>query len=147
MFTKAFLLATLERAIKTFAQALGAILVGTAAGIIGTDWLGAINLAAMAAVLSILTSVASGRTGEPGPSLGTETLTEKVAAIEAHPAARAEYQAGPAAHVPEGTAVQVIPDEPLGIMRHDRPADTSADTKAEAAYHDPYPGDDLDTKH
>lgn len=106
MFTKAFALAAGERAVKTFAQAFVALLVGGAAGIVGTDWLSALNVAGMAAVVSLLTSVASGGVGEAGPSVGPETLSDKVAAAEEPPAG---YVAGPAAPVEPGTPVDVLP--------------------------------------
>ena len=109
MFTTAFLLATLERAVKTFAQAFAALLVADGTDVLSTDWAGMASIAAMAAVASILTSVASGTNGA-GPSVGPETLTEKVAAVEAPAAASEKYVAGPAADMPEGAPVDVVPD-------------------------------------
>lgn len=75
MFTKAFLLATLERAIKTFAQSLAALLVADGTDLLTTNWGDRLSVAGMAAVVSVLTSVASGSFGQSGPSLGNaETL-------------------------------------------------------------------------
>ena len=75
MFTKAFLLATLERAVKTFAQGLAALLVADGTNLLTTNWGDRLSVAGMAAVVSVLTSVASGSFGSSGPSLGNaETL-------------------------------------------------------------------------
>lgn len=73
MFTKAFWLATAERAAKTLAQSLVAVLTATGTGLIDTDWVGIWSTAGMATLLSLLTSMASTSTGT-GPSLGTEEL-------------------------------------------------------------------------
>jgi len=75
MFTKAYAVATLERALKTFAQALVATLTASSTGLLDTDWAGALSLAGMATVLSVLTSVASAGVGGSGPSLADEELT------------------------------------------------------------------------
>lgn len=69
MFTRSFIRAAAERAVKTFAQALAAILVGNGTGLLDSDWVGAFSVAGMAAVISVLTSVGSGTNGN-GPSLG-----------------------------------------------------------------------------
>ena len=56
---KEFWVSALDRAIRTFAQALvGAIGTG-AVGILDIDWLAALSIAAMAALLSVLTSIAT----------------------------------------------------------------------------------------
>lgn len=64
MQTKQFWFDTAERAIKTFAQSLLAVLV-VGVPIWEIDWLGALGIAATATVMSVLTSVASGATGDP----------------------------------------------------------------------------------
>lgn len=70
MWTRAFLLASLERAIKTFAQVLAALLVADGTDIVSTLWSDRLSVAGMAAVVSVLTSVASsGLSSGPGPSL------------------------------------------------------------------------------
>lgn len=77
MFNAAFLKAVLERAIKTFAQALAALLVGNGTGILDTDWTSSLSVAGMAAVVSILTSVASDALTGDGPSLtNAEVVSE-----------------------------------------------------------------------
>lgn len=77
MFTRAFVKALLERAVKTFAQALAAYL--TAAGVsdvVDVDWKVALGVAALSTLYSVLTSVGSGAVNEDSsPSLTTETLT------------------------------------------------------------------------
>jgi len=76
MFTKAYARSTLERALKTFAQALLATLTASGTGLLDSDWVGALSLAGMATVLSVLTSVGSAGIGGDGPSLAGETLEE-----------------------------------------------------------------------
>ena len=80
--TRVFWLATAERAVKTFAQALlAALTVAQTAGNLGVDvlnvnWATAVSLAVGAAALSVLTSVASGPVGETNtPSLVDTTDT------------------------------------------------------------------------
>lgn len=65
MWTRTFWLDTAERAVKTLAQALIAVLaVGTP--IYEIAWAEALGIAATAAVISMLTSVASVGVGESG---------------------------------------------------------------------------------
>lgn len=64
-----FAVATAERAIKTFAQAAVAMLTGGAMGIVDVDWLNVLSVSALAAVVSVLTSIASAPAGGDGPSL------------------------------------------------------------------------------
>jgi len=73
MFTRAFLYALLERAVKTFAQTAAAMLVAADSGLLDADWITVVSVAGMAAVVSVLTSVGSGAaTGTP--SLASEVL-------------------------------------------------------------------------
>ncbi|MGN6299700.1 MAG: holin [Angustibacter sp.] len=74
-FSRAFLAAAGERALKTFAQTLAALLAAGGAGVLDVDWLGGLSVAASAAVVSLLSSVASGGVGAPGPSLTSEGLS------------------------------------------------------------------------
>ena len=79
---KLFWVAAGERAVKTFAQALVAVF---AAGvtILDVDWQQTLAIAATAAVVSVLTSIASVRLGEfEGPSLAGEAVVEPVFEIE-----------------------------------------------------------------
>ena len=66
---KAWAIAALIRALKTWAQA-GVAFIGTAAvGILGFDWIGFLSITGMAFILSWLTSVAG------LPEAGGEDLT------------------------------------------------------------------------
>lgn len=56
--TNAWIKAALIRALKTFAQAMVAQIGAGSIGIVQFDWLGALSVSAMAAVLSIFTSIA-----------------------------------------------------------------------------------------
>lgn len=79
---KLFWVAAGERAVKTFAQALVAVF---AAGvtILDVDWQQTLAIAATAAVVSLLTSIASVRLGEfEGPSLAGEAVVEPVFEVE-----------------------------------------------------------------
>lgn len=73
MFTQDFWKRTAERAIKTFAQAL--VATGIVVGATGHEWQAAVVAAAIAAVLSVATSVAGIGVGDPGtPSLVDPTI-------------------------------------------------------------------------
>lgn len=65
--------AAAERSIKTFAQTLVALAGTNAVDAISVDIADAFLAAAVAAGLSIATSVASVTKGNPGPSLTTES--------------------------------------------------------------------------
>jgi hypothetical protein len=70
IWSKSFWKATGERAVKTFAQTgVSVLLVGNVSGVLDADWLGVGSAAALAAIISLLTSIGSnGATGD-GPSL------------------------------------------------------------------------------
>lgn len=63
MFTKQFLLDLLERALKTFAQSLGAcittVVAGETLGLGDVNWGAALSIAGLATLYSVLTSIAS----------------------------------------------------------------------------------------
>ena len=70
MFTAYFWKSALERALKSFAQALLAVLGAGQAGVLDVAWAPALSTAVMAGLLSALTSVASARVGaRDDPSL------------------------------------------------------------------------------
>ena len=70
MFGQYFWRSTGERAVKTFAQALAAVLVTSGATLLSAGWKVALATAGMAALVSVLTSVASLRVGPPdSPSM------------------------------------------------------------------------------
>lgn len=79
MFTVAFWKAAAERALKTVAQALIAVLAVGQTTILTVDWQQALAVAGTAGLLSILSSVASGSLGNYGPSLANETVAPPVA--------------------------------------------------------------------
>lgn len=59
-----------ERALKTFAQALIAVLGAGAVDLMSVGWKQDLSVAGGAALLSLLTSIGSAKVGEPGsPSL------------------------------------------------------------------------------
>ena len=107
MFSSGFWVDALERAIMTFAQALLATLGVNAVGIHEVEWLSALSVAALAAVLSLLKSlVATSVDSETGASLGTAIPKQVVAATEEQHTVGA-YESGPAAPYDEGTPVDV----------------------------------------
>lgn len=67
MFTRDFWIASVERALKTFAQVLVAILGADGFDLIQADWVGTLSTVGSAVLLSFLTSIASSKT-DPAPS-------------------------------------------------------------------------------
>lgn len=65
MFGSYFWKATAERAVKSFAQSLLAILSASSLGLLQVDWLTCLSTAGMATLLSLLSSIASTRVGAP----------------------------------------------------------------------------------
>lgn len=73
--TTAFWLAAGERALKTFAQSLLVLVLAEPVGIVDLDWGQSLSLATMAALASLLTSVANAAPG-PGTDLQARNLPE-----------------------------------------------------------------------
>ncbi|MDG4857369.1 holin [Streptomyces sp. T-3] len=67
--TTSFWTATAERAVRTFAQTLIAALGLDAADVLALPWGRGLALAGIAAVLSVVTSIATGGTGGRGPGV------------------------------------------------------------------------------
>lgn len=59
MWTWRFWRDAIERAVRTTAQAVCALLIGGGTGLFTTDWKTILSAAGMAAILSVLTSLAS----------------------------------------------------------------------------------------
>ncbi|MBV1854918.1 holin [Catellatospora tritici] len=116
LLNKQFWIGTMERAIKTFVQALiAAFGVGSVSGAVGADvtaieWRGALSLAVSAALLSVLMSIGSGPIGAPNspslvaaaaPVLGAAPAAVAVAtATAAEPAPVAPEQAASGVKTP-----------------------------------------------
>lgn len=58
MFTRDFWVGAAERALKTVAQSIAAVLGVGAVGILSVDWVQTLSVAATAGLLSVLTSIA-----------------------------------------------------------------------------------------
>ncbi|WP_079125770.1 holin [Streptomyces sp. ERV7] len=98
MFTKAFWKATAERAIRTFAQSLAAVLTAGATNLFDVDWKAALATAGLATLASVLMAIGSSGLGRPGPGL-TETTA---------PDAPAKPAAATAAPGTEGAAKPAV---------------------------------------
>lgn len=76
MMTWKFWRDALERAVKTFAQSFVALMGAGGFGIIDAPWVSSLNVAALAAVLSVFTSIAGINIGPDGtPSVVTPAAT------------------------------------------------------------------------
>jgi hypothetical protein len=69
MWTRTFWLAVGERALKTFCQTLAVTLGAGAFDVLNVPWQAALSMSAGAAVVSVLTSIASAGVTGGGPSL------------------------------------------------------------------------------
>lgn len=77
LWSGAFWKATAERAVKTFAQSLAALLLADGTGLLDSQWVPRLSVAGMAALVSVLTSVGSDAATGDGPSLtNSETVVE-----------------------------------------------------------------------
>ena len=75
MFTASFWKSAAERAIKTVAQALVAVIAATSFDWFTADWRAIAGTALTAGVLSLLTSIASAGMGDKGtPSVVSESI-------------------------------------------------------------------------
>ncbi|MDR0848069.1 MAG: holin [Propionibacteriaceae bacterium] len=75
MWTKQFWKALAERAIKTACEAAVALLTANATGLLDIDWISLLSVVAMATLVSVLTTIASGTVTGGAPSLnGAEEL-------------------------------------------------------------------------
>lgn len=93
--TGAFWGDTAVRAVKTFAQSAIAVITAQATGLLNIDWLNMLSIAGLAALLSVLTSVASGDTvggaaaiqPPPGPQPSAADYAVDTSAIDSTDAA------------------------------------------------------------
>ena len=76
IFSRAFLIATVERAIRSFAASLASLLTAAGTGVLDTNWSEKFSVAGMAAVVTILFAIGGGTFGKgDGPSfVGEEKL-------------------------------------------------------------------------
>lgn len=75
IFTRAFALAIVERAVKTFCQALAAMLVANGTGLLDTDWIGVLSVVGMTTLASVLTNIGTGLATDGTPAVcNTEIL-------------------------------------------------------------------------
>ena len=82
LFSRAFLIATLERAIRSFAASLASLLTASGTGLLETNWGEKFSVAGMAAVVTVLFAVGGGTVGKgDGPSfIGQEKLSHEAKA-------------------------------------------------------------------
>lgn len=114
MFTLAFWKASLERIVASFVGALLAGLGGNVFDVTALDWGQLLKISAGAALVSLLKAILAATATGGGPSFNNaETLTPDVAAKAAAPD-EPGLVAGPAADVPEGEPVDVVPEGSLG---------------------------------
>ncbi|MEU8957837.1 holin [Streptomyces sp. NPDC048518] len=85
MWTTAFWKATAERAVRTFAQALAAVLVAGATSLLDVAWGAAFGTAGLAALLAVLTAIGVSGAGAHGPGI-TERPNPKTPAGAGEPA-------------------------------------------------------------
>lgn len=86
MLTKQFWIDTAERAVRTFAQALLALLGAGAVNILTVDWVQALSVSGGAALVSILMSIIASGVGLKGsPSLLPEAASKNFSDVSAAP--------------------------------------------------------------
>ena len=69
MFNQTFLKDTAERAVKTFAQSMVAVMTAGATGVLDVDWVNALSVSLLATIVSVLTSIGSGTVGDQSASV------------------------------------------------------------------------------
>jgi hypothetical protein len=110
LFSRKFWIATLERAIRSFAASLASLLTAGGAGILATNWGEKLSVAAMATVVTVLLAIGGGTFGKgDGPSfVGEEDLAgAKPAPVPPAPPVAAAAPSVPAQ--PAAPAVEQLP--------------------------------------
>jgi hypothetical protein len=79
MFTKAFARDLAERTIATFAEAFAVLLAAAGVGVLEVDWVTALSLAAMTALVALLKGVAA---GYKDPETGASVLSDPPPQVE-----------------------------------------------------------------
>jgi hypothetical protein len=81
LFSRAFLIATAERAVRSFAASLASLLTASGAGNHDASWSENLSVAGMAALVTVLLAIGGGTFGKgDGPSfVGSEKLAERPA--------------------------------------------------------------------
>lgn len=69
MFNQTFLKDTAERAVKTFAQSMVAVMTAGATGVLDVDWVNSLSVSLLATLVSVLTSIGSGTVGDQSASV------------------------------------------------------------------------------
>jgi len=96
LFSRAFLVATAERTIRSFAASLASLLTASGAGILETDWGEKFSVSGMASLVTVLLAISGGTFGRgDGPSFtGDEKLAPGERPVRAAvPSPRAAEQA------------------------------------------------------
>ena len=110
LFSRAFLIATIERAIRSFAASLASLLTASGTGLLETSWGEKFSVAGMAAFVTILLAIGGGTFGKgEGPSfIGEENLTAEPRTARPAPVpGPATAQVPPPATSPETTSPPV----------------------------------------
>lgn len=76
--TGPFWRAASERAVKTFGQSVGALLVGDGLGVLNVDWTQTLSVSGLAVLASIASSLASGAVTDGSPSANGAEVTPQI---------------------------------------------------------------------
>lgn len=121
MWTRAFWLAVIERAVKTFAQSLAALLAADGLGLFDIDWAALLSAAGLTTLASVLTSFGSGAAQGGQVSVGGQEVSAgRVVAQETRSGLVVAGAAFPAV-----TGTPVVVDEHPGLGT---PGETPGDT-------------------
>jgi hypothetical protein len=114
LLTSRFWLAAAERAAKTMAQSLVALIGANAVAVTDLDWPQLLAVSATAALVSILTSIASAGVGPHGPSLADESIVTPTTVTADQPDVAPLTLTGPDKGAWVDPAQPIDPDAALG---------------------------------